>query len=156
MDPADPLAGYMEGVGFKGEPDFYNNSAKVFSFPIESPKGAITRLDITALDQLKLWKIYQDRWCEHKPSITVSVREDEWMDVGAWVFKNFDEVSGVSFLPYDVGTYRQPPYEEITQKTYEKMQKEMPKDVCWSSFSENIDTTTGAGELACTAGVCEL
>jgi ribonucleoside-diphosphate reductase alpha chain len=156
MSDSDPLAKYMESVGFKSEPDFYNNSAKVFSFPVASPDGAVTRGDVSALAQLKLWKLYQDRWCEHKPSVTIQVKEDEWMDVGAWVYNNFNEVSGMSFLPYDSGTYRQPPYEEVTKDEYNKLIKETPKDVCWTTFTENLDSTTGSQELACVSGACEL
>jgi ribonucleoside-diphosphate reductase alpha chain len=156
MSDSDPLTKYMEGNGFKCETDFYNDSARVFSFPIASPTGCVTRKDVSALDQLKLWKMYQDRWCEHKPSVTIQVREDEWMDVGAWVYTNFNEVSGVSFLPYDSGTYRQPPYEEITKDEYNKLIKETPKDVCWTAFKEDLDSTTGSQELACVSGSCEL
>jgi ribonucleoside-diphosphate reductase alpha chain len=99
---------------------------------------------------------YQRHWCEHKPSVTISVKEDEWMDVGAWVFKNFDEISGISFLPYDGGTYRQAPYEECSKEVYESLLATMPKDISWDELNEAEDNVEGAQELACSAGACEI
>lgn len=146
----------MRSNGVPCEPDYANPNADVFSFPVESPEGCITRDDMSAIDQLKLWKMYQENWCEHKPSITVYVRENEWMGVGAWVYQNFDGLSGVSFLPYDNGTYRQAPYEEITKEKFDDLTSNMPDQIDWSSFKETIDDTTVQHELACSAGACEL
>jgi ribonucleoside-diphosphate reductase alpha chain len=155
QDNKDPLTEFLIEVGIPNEPDFANPNATVFSFPVASPKGAVTRHDVSALDQLKLWKQYNDYWCEHKPSVTIYVKEDEWMHVGAWLYENFDSCSGVSFLPYDNGTYRQAPYEEIDRETYERLQQEMP-EIPWQLFVEEEDNTSSSQELACTAGVCEL
>jgi ribonucleoside-diphosphate reductase alpha chain len=99
---------------------------------------------------------YQRHWCEHKPSVTISVKEDEWMDVGAWVWRNFDEISGISFLPYDGGTYRQAPYEECSKEVYESLLATMPKDISWDELNEAEDNVEGAQELACSAGSCEI
>jgi len=156
LDKTDPLADYMIKIGFKAEEDFYKPSNWVFSFPIKAPEGAITRNDRTAIEQLELWQIYAEHYCEHKPSITVYVDEDEWLDVGAWVYKNMSGLSGVSFLPRDNGSYRQAPYEEITKEQYEELLKEIPKDIDWTGFKEETDTTTSAKELACSSGVCEI
>jgi ribonucleoside-diphosphate reductase alpha chain len=132
------------------------DSTAVFSFPIKSPEGARTREDLDAIQQLDLWLQYQRHWCEHKPSVTISVKEHEWMDVGAWVYKNFDELSGVSFLPYDGGTYRQAPYEECTKEEYEALLAKMPKGITWDALSEQDDNVEGAQTLACVAGHCEI
>lgn len=157
MDKKDPLAKFMIDSGFKAEVDFYNPNALVFAFPMKAPDGAITRNDRTAIQQLELWEKYQDFYCEHKPSITVYVGEDEWMEVGAWVWEHLDKISGVSFLPRDNGTYRQAPYEEITQAQYEELSTEMTQlQVDWTKFVEFEDNTTAAKELACSAGVCEI
>jgi ribonucleoside-diphosphate reductase alpha chain len=150
------MASFMIAKGFPHEEDFYNKSAWVFSFPMESPESSLLRQNITAEDQLELWRVYQEWWCEHKPSITVYVREHEWLDVGAWVYRNFNLISGVSFLPYDTGTYRQAPYESIDKGTYESLVAAMPQGVDWTEMLEVEDTTTGTKELACTAGVCEI
>jgi ribonucleoside-diphosphate reductase alpha chain len=156
FDKKDPMASFMIAKGFPHEEDFYNKSAWVFSFPMESPESSLLRQNITAEDQLELWRVYQEWWCEHKPSITVYVREHEWLDVGAWVYRNFNLISGVSFLPYDTGTYRQAPYESIDKGTYESLVAAMPQGVDWTEMLEVEDTTTGTKELACTAGVCEI
>jgi ribonucleoside-triphosphate reductase len=156
MDKNDPLATYMIKLGFKAEEDFYKPNNWVFSFPMKAPAGAITRNDRTALEQLELWKIYADNYCEHKPSITIYVGDDEWLDVGAWVYKNMASISGVSFLPRDNGSYRQAPYEEITKEKYEELIEFVPKDIDWTGFKEETDTTENSHTLACTAGVCEL
>ena len=137
------------------EPDFYNKGADVFSFPILSPRNAVTRTGLGAIDQLTLVAHYNEHWCEHKASVTVYVGEDEWLDVGAWVYRNFDTISGVSFLPRDNGSYRQAPYEEISEDTYEVLSKAMPT-LDFSEYMEIDDNTTSSQELACTAGVCEL
>jgi len=131
----------------------------VFSFPHKAPKGAVMRNDKTALEQLKIWKIYAEHWCEHKPSVTVFVREKEWMEVGAWVYENFDILSGVSFLPYSEHSYKQAPYQEITEEEYNAATNTFPKGIDWSALHhlETEDTTTGSQELACSAaGGCEL
>ncbi len=156
MDKKDPLANFMINKGFLVEEDFYNKNNWVFSFPIKAPEGCLTRHDLTAIEQLEHWKVFQDHYTEHKPSITVYVNDHEWLEAGAWVYKYIDNISGVSFLPKDNGTYRQAPYEEITKEQYEKLIATVPMDINWSEFKEETDTTTGARELACSAGVCEL
>jgi ribonucleoside-triphosphate reductase len=155
-DKKDPLAQFMIGKGYAAEEDFYGKSNWVFSFPMKAPKNSVTRNDMTAIEQLELWKVYQDHWCEHKPSITVYVGDDEWMEVGAWVYKNISVLSGVSFLPRDNGSYRQAPYEEIDEATYKELAAHQNLDIEWTQFMEETDTTTSAKELACSAGVCEL
>ena len=146
-------------MGFPVEDDEMNPShTSVFSFPMKVDRGAVFRTDLTAIEQLDLWKIYQEHWCEHKPSVTISVKENEWMEVGAWVYKNFDQMSGVSFLPFSEHTYRQAPYQDCDRAEYEKLLKVMPKDVDWSQLSkyEQVDTTVASQELACTSGLCEI
>ncbi len=156
-DMKDPLAQFMIDKGYKAEEDFYSKSNWVFSFPMKAPKNSVTRNDMTAIEQLELWKIYQDHWCEHKPSITVYVGDDEWMEVGAWVYKNISILSGVSFLPRDNGSYRQAPYEEIDEAKYNELLSGQNVDINWVEFMEETDTTTSAKELACTAaGGCEI
>lgn len=132
------------------------DSTAVFSFPQKAPAGARTRDALTAIEHLDLWLMYQRHWCEHKPSVTISVKENEWMDVGAWVWRNFDEISGVSFLPYDGGSYRQAPYEECTKEEYEALLAKMPKDIDWNILKEDDDNVEGAQTLACVAGHCEI
>lgn len=157
-DIRDPLAQFMVKAGFPYEPDATKpDNTLVFSFPQKAPEGAITRNDRTAIQQLELWQIYQKHWCEHKPSITVYVGEDEWLEVGAWVYKNFDSLSGVSFLPREKHSYRQAPYQEITKEDYELFVSRMPAVVDWSGVAEfeKEDNTTGSQELACVAGYCE-
>jgi len=131
-------------------------STAVFSFPIAATTGAIYREDRTAVEQLELWLVYQRHWCEHKPSVTISVKETEWPEVGAWVWKYFDEISGVSFLPYDGGVYQQAPYEDITAEEYEKAALAMPKNIPWETLIEEVDNTVGAQTLACSSGSCEI
>tara|TARA_R110000751_G_C13501324_1_gene450399 strand:+ start:67 stop:510 length:444 start_codon:yes stop_codon:yes gene_type:complete len=131
-------------------------STTVFSFPKKAPHNALLREDLTAIEHLDLWMMYQQHWCEHKPSVTISVNEDEWVEVGAWVWKNFDDVSGVSFLPYDGGTYRQAPYEECTEEEYKELLHKMPKEIDWNSLNEDDDNVEGAQQLACVAGACEI
>jgi ribonucleoside-diphosphate reductase alpha chain len=155
-DMKDPLAKFMISKGYAAEEDFYSKSNYVFSFPMKAPDNCITRNDMTAIEQLELWKVYQDHWCEHKPSITVYVGDDEWMDVGAWVYKNMEILSGVSFLPRDNGTYRQAPYEEITEDKYLELSSSQNLDISWKEFMEETDSTTSTKELACVAGVCEI
>jgi ribonucleoside-triphosphate reductase (thioredoxin) len=158
QDSKDPLSAAMIAMGIPYEIDVMNPSALVFSFPIKAPEGAICRNDRTAIEQLELWKIYQDHWCEHKPSVTISVDQDEWLDVGAWVYKNFDNISGVSFLPKSEHTYKQAPYQEITEEEYYKFLETYPKNLDWGILGEfeKEDATTSSHELACTAGGCEI
>ena len=156
-DIKDPLTQFMISKGVPYEPCVMKpDTTVVFSFPKKAPDGATTRNDVTAMEHLDLWLTYQRHFCEHKPSITVSVKEDEWMDVGAFVWKHFDEISGVSFLPMDGGSYRQAPYEEITKEEYEAMYEVSIKTIDWGEMIESEDTTTGTQELACTAGGCEI
>ena len=158
-DKKDPLTKLMTELGFPVEDDEMNPShTAVFSFPMKVDRSAVFRTDLTAIQQLDLWKIYQEHWCEHKPSVTISVKEDEWMEVGAWVYKNFDQMSGVSFLPFSEHTYRQAPYQDCDREQYENLLKVMPKDVDWSQLSkyETVDTTIASQELACTSGSCEI
>ena len=158
-DKKDPLTQLMTNEGFPVEDDIMNpaNTA-VFSFPMKVDNGAVFRTDLTAIEQLELWLTYQKHWCEHKPSVTISVKEDEWMEVGAWVYKHFDWMSGVSFLPFSEHTYQQAPYQDTDKEGYEFLLKKLPKQVDWSKLSEyeSMDMTIGAQELACTAGGCEI
>ena len=158
-DNKDPLTQFMIAQGIPAEPDVMKpDSTTVFSFPMQSPAGAVCRTDMTAIEQLELWLMYQRHWCEHKPSVTISVKEEEWMDVGAWVYEHFDEVSGISFLPFSEHTYQQAPYQDITSIEYDEAKIKMPEKIDWSLLSdfEKEDTTSGGRELACTAGVCEV
>ena len=157
MDKKDPITKFLTEQGVKVEDEQYRpDSTAVFSFPIKAPKGAITRNDMTALEQLENWLIYQRHWCEHKPSVTISVKDTEWMDVGAWVWKYFDEISGISFLPYSDHSYVQAPYQDCTKEEYEALKKTTPQNIDWSTFLEEDDNTEGAQTLACTAGGCEI
>jgi ribonucleoside-triphosphate reductase len=158
-DNKDPLTQFMKDQGIPSEPDVMKPEATtVFSFPMKSPEGAITRNDMTAIEQLELWLIYQRHWCEHKPSITVTVRDHEWMEVGAWVYKYFDEVSGVSFLPHSDHTYQQAPYQEVGEREYSDLLSVMPSKIDWSRLSEYEfeDTSKGTNTFACVGGACEI
>jgi len=158
-DNKDPLTEFMKSVGIPYEPDITQpETTTVFSFPQKAPEGSLTRRQLSAIDHLELWKTVQEHWCEHKPSITVNVKEDEWLDVSAWVYKNFDVLSGVSFLPMDEHSYKQAPYQECDEDTYNELVSQMPDSINWSdlSFYEFEDGTTGSQELACTGGVCEI
>jgi len=158
-DAKDPITKFMQSVGIPNEPDFTKpDSTVVFSFPMKSPEGAICRNDKTAIEQLAMWLTYKRYWCEHNPSITVSVKEDEWAKVGAFVYEHFDELSGVSFLPFSDHTYVQAPYQDCTKEEYEQLLKQMPASIDWATLSEyeKEDGTTGSQELACTGGVCEV
>ena len=159
-DNKDPLCKMMKEKEFPNEPDVNKpEHTTVFSFPFESPKGAVCRTDMTAIDQLELWSIYQEHWCEHKPSVTVSVKEEEWFDVGAWVWNNFDSISGISFLPFSEHTYRQPPYQDCTKEEYSELLSRIPQKVDWTELSnyEQQDYTVASQELACSAdGGCEI
>jgi ribonucleoside-diphosphate reductase alpha chain len=156
-DKKDPLSTFLTVAGVPAEDCVMRpDSTVVFSFPMKAPEGARLRDDLTALQHLDLWLMYQRHWCEHKPSVTISVKEDEWMDVGAWVWRHFDEVSGVSFLPWDGGTYRQAPYEECSKEAYEELLSKMPAHIDWNLLSEKDDNVEGAQTLACVAGHCEI
>lgn len=158
-DKKDPLTRMMLDAGFPVEDDAMNPSnTSVFSFPMKVDQSAVFRTDMSAIEQLELWLSYQKHWCEHKPSVTISVKEDEWMEVGAWTYKNFDFMSGVSFLPFSEHTYKQAPYQDCTKEEYEFFVDRMPVEVEWSKLSEyeKTDMTIGAQELACAAGFCEI
>ena len=158
-DNKDPLTQFMIEQGIPSEPDVTKpNDTTVFSFPIKSPKGCITRNDLTAIQQLEMWMIYQRYWCEHKPSVTITVRDDEWMEVGAFVFKHFDEMSGVSFLPHSDHTYQQAPYQDCTEEEYNAMLDKFVYDINWSQLAEyeKEDTTAGNQTFACSGDVCEI
>jgi len=156
-DKKDPLTAFLRDSGVPTEDCVMRpDSTAVFSFPIKAPQGARTREHLNAIEHLDLWLQYQRHWCEHKPSVTISVKEDEWMDVGAWVWRNFDEISGVSFLPWDGGTYRQAPYEECSKEQYEELLSKMPKQILWSDLKEEDDNVEGAQTLSCAAGHCEI
>ena len=158
-DNKDPLTAFLKASGIPNEPDFLKpENTTVFSFPIKAPKDVITSKELTAIQHLELWKTYRENWTEHNPSVTIQVAEDEWMDVGAWVYKNFDSIGGVSFLPKSEHTYRQAPYQEITEAQYEEFLSKFPKEISWKDFSlfETEDGTTGIQELACTSGACDI
>ena len=158
-DNKDPLTEFMKASGIPNEPDYLKPEHQtVFSFPMMAPKGSVCRKDMSAIEQLEIWKVYAKHWCEHKPSVTISVKEDEWIPVGAWCWENFEHVSGISFLPFSDHTYQQAPYQDIDEKTYKKLAKEMPTNINWNKLQdfEKEDNTKGSQELACTAGVCEL
>ena len=156
----DPISTFLKEVGIPVEDDVMKpNETYVFSFPVKAPEGAIVRNDLTAIEHLNIWLVYQRAWCEHKPSITVSVKEDEWMEVGAWVYKNFDEVSGISFLPHSEHTYKQAPYQEVSKDEYNSLVAKMPTNIRWEdlSFYETEDGTSTNATLACSSdGNCEL
>ena len=159
-DNKDPLCKFMKERGFPNEPDVTKpNHTTVFSFPMKGPDQAIYRQDMTAIDQLKLWMTYQTHWCEHKPSVTISVKEEEWPKVGSWVWENFDSISGISFLPFSEHTYRQAPYQDCTKEEYNNVLKTIPQNIDWKELSqyEEIDYTVASQELACSAdGGCEI
>lgn len=156
-DVKDPLTKMMIDAGVPYEPCVMKpESTYVFTFPKKAPDGALLRQDLSAIQHLKLWLVYQRHYCEHKPSVTVSVKEEEWLDVGAFVYEHFDELSGVSFLPYDGGTYRQAPYEECTEQQYNEMLEIMPNNIEWDSLIEEDDNVKGVQALACVAGICEI
>lgn len=156
-DTSDPITKFMMEQGVPYEMDIHNPKNAVFSFGIDLPEGAITRNDYTAIEELQHWMIFNEHWCEHKPSVTISVREEEWPSVGGFVYDNFDQMSGVSFLPYDGGTYKQAPYEETSAEVTAQLQKNMP-NLDWKKLDEyeHEDNTAGSQTLACTGGVCEI
>jgi ribonucleoside-diphosphate reductase alpha chain len=157
MDKKDPIYDYLKEMGVTVEDEVFRpDSTAVFSFPMKAPKGAILRNDKTAIEQLELWLIYQRHWCEHKPSVTISVKDEEWPEVGAWVWKHFNEISGVSFLPHSNHTYQQAPYEDFSEEQYKELLAKTPSRIDWADFLEVEDNTTGQQTLACTAGNCEI
>ena len=158
-DNKDPLTQFLKDAGIPAEADVMKPDATtVFSFPTKSPMSAVTRNAMTAIQQLELWKTYAEVWSEHKPSVTITVRDHEWMEVGAWVYKHFDLCSGISFLPHSDHTYAQAPYQECTAAEYADMKQKMPTSIDWSALSdyEKEDHTSGSQTLACTSGACEI
>ena len=156
LDKKDSLYEFLKGKGVQVEDEqFRPDSTAVFSFPIKAPKGSITRNDKTALEQLDLWLIYQRHWCEHKPSVTITVRDEEWVEVAAWVYKHFDEISGISFLPHSDHSYVQAPYQECTKEEYQALLKKTP-NVDFEELIEDDDMTVASQTLACTGGSCEI
>tara|TARA_B100000767_G_scaffold151366_1_gene142504 strand:+ start:610 stop:2475 length:1866 start_codon:yes stop_codon:yes gene_type:complete len=157
MDKKDAIYDFLKEKGVQVEDEqFRPDSTAVFSFPIKSPKGSITRNDKTALEQLELWLTYQRHFCEHKPSVTISVKDEEWMEVGAWVYKHFDEISGISFLPYSDHSYVQAPYQECSKKEYEDLLSKTPKSIDFQELTEEDDMTEGAQTMACVGNSCEI
>ena len=154
-DSRDPLCAVLEAAGVPVETDVTSPTTKVFSFPIKSPKNAVVATDMGAMEQLDLWEMYQDYWCEHKPSMTCYYRDDEFLEVGQWLYNKFDKVSGISFLPYSEHTYQQAPYEPVDLETYQQLAKGFPKEIDWN-IDEATDMTEGAQQLACVSGVCEV
>ena len=158
-DNKDPLTQFLIDQGVPNEPCVMKgDTTTVFSFPQKAPAGAVTRNDMTAIEQLETWLTYQRHWCEHKPSITVSVRDDEWVSVGAFVFEHFDEMSGVSFLPHSDHTYQQAPYQDCGKSDYEELLSLMPTDIDWSKLTdyEKEDNTAGMQTMACSGDSCEI
>ncbi len=158
-DNKDPLTTFMKDQGIPSEPDVFKpDQTTVFSFPVKAPQGAIVTDNVSAIEQLNTWLMYQRHWCEHKPSVTINVRKDEWFEVGAFVYEHFDEMSGVSFLPYNEHTYQQAPYQSCTKDDYKKLSKIMPKSIDWAKLSEyeKEDTTASSQTFACTGDVCEI
>jgi ribonucleoside-diphosphate reductase alpha chain len=157
MDKKDPIYHFLRSKGVVVEDEaFRPDSTAVFSFPMKAPEGAVLRNTYSAIEQLELWLTYQRHWCEHKPSVTISVKDEEWPEVGAWVWKHFDEISGVSFLPYSNHSYVQAPYEDCTEEEYNELLAKTPQDINWEEFFENEDNTEGAQTLACTGNSCEI
>jgi ribonucleoside-diphosphate reductase alpha chain len=156
-DNKDPLTDFLKAQGFPSEACVMKpDSTTIFSFPMRVEEGAVLREDLNAIKHLRLWLLFQRHYCEHKPSVTISVTETEWPEVGAWVWNNFDEITGVSFLPMDGGTYRQAPYEAMTEEEYHAMVAAMPLGIDWDKLVEGTDNVEGAQTLACTAGACEI
>ena len=158
-DNKDPLTQFMIDQGIPNEPDVFKpDQTTVFSFPVKAPAGAVVTEDLTAIEQLETWLMFQRHWCEHKPSVTINVRKDEWFEVGAFVYEHFDEMSGVSFLPYNEHTYQQAPYQEIGKAEYEELSKLMPEKIDWSLLTnyEESDNTVAMQTMACSGDVCEI
>jgi ribonucleoside-triphosphate reductase len=158
-DNKDPLTQFMKDQGIPNEPDVFKpDQTTVFSFPMKAPDGAVCTADMTAIEQLEMWLMYQRNWCEHKPSVTINVKGEEWLEVGAFVYKHFDEMSGVSFLPFNEHTYQQAPYQECGKSDYDMLKSVMPKRIDWAKLSEyeSEDNTSGSQTLACSGDSCEI
>jgi ribonucleoside-diphosphate reductase alpha chain len=158
-DNKDPLTVFLKEIGIPYESDLMApETSTVFSFPIKAPEGARTGRDVGAIEHLDIWKVYKKHWTEHNPSITVSVRDEEWVEVASWIYDNWEDVGGLSFLPYDDHTYQQAPYQPISNKEYDALKAKMPAEIRWSDLAlyELIDSTTGTQELACAAGNCDV
>lgn len=159
VNDSDPLSKFMAQIGVPHEKAIYEPNTTIFSFPIKAPEVAAFKSDRTAVEQLKMWLIYQEEWCEHKPSITVTVKENEWPTVGGWVWDHFDKISGVAFLPDSDSdhVYQQTPYEKIDKETYTKLAAAMPEAINWKGLSqfESDDRTQGSQTLACSGTTCE-
>lgn len=158
-DAKDPLTQFLIDQGVPNEPDVMKpKDTVVFSFPQKSPDKARTRADLTAIEHLEIWKTIQEEWCEHKPSITVNVKEKEWVGVASWVYDNFDAISGISFLPYSEHTYQQAPYQEVDESLYNEWVQKSPAQIDWERLSdyEKEDNTVGSQSYACSGNACEL
>ena len=157
QDNKDPLTQFLKNQGISWEPSVMKpDTETIFSFVVKSPVGAVMRDDRTAVQQLEHWLMFQRHWCEHKPSVTIYVKDHEWLEVGAWVYKHFDEVCGVSFLPHDNGSYRQAPFQEITKEEYTEFLAKYPGTIDWDQFIELDDLTEGSQEMACMGGLCTV
>jgi len=157
-DAKDPLAQFMSAGGFPVEQDIMSPASLVYSFPVKSPETSVTVKQVGAMEQLKLWKAYQNHWCEHKPSITVYYTDDEFLEVAQWIWNNFDLCSGISLLPVSDHVYQQAPYEDISEDKYQELVQQMPVGIDWNDLVnfEQEDNTTGSQELACVGGACEI
>lgn len=158
-DNKDPLTAFMKDAGIPSEPDVMKpDNTTVFYFPQKAPSEALKRNDLTAIEHLEIWKVYKQHWTEHNPSVTISVREEEWIAVADWVYENWEHIGGISFLPYSDHSYKQAPYEECSESTFKQFSADMPKSIDWSLLSayEHEDTTSGTQTLSCTAGNCEV
>jgi len=157
QDNKDPVTQYLKDAGIRWEPaQGKENSTTVFYFPQRSPQNSVFRNNRGAIQQLEHWLLFQRHWCDHKPSVTIYVKEHEWLEVGAWVYKNFDEVSGVSFLPFFGGSYPQAPFQDCTKEEYERELETIPKHIDWDKLVEEVDSTTSSQELACVGGACTI
>jgi ribonucleoside-triphosphate reductase len=157
QDNKDPVTQFLKEQGVYSEPSYgKEETTTVFFFPQQAPEGSVYRNDRTALQQLEHWLLFQRHWCDHKPSVTIYVKEHEWFSVGAWVYEHFDEVSGVSFLPHSDHSYKQAPFDECTKERYEELLLSSPKSIDWNDLIENTDTTIASQELACVAGQCTI
>ena len=158
-DNKDPLCTFMKEKGFPHEACVMKpDNVTVFSFPIKAPENSVFRTDLSAEEQLDLWLKYQYHWCEHKPSVTISVKEEEWVGVGAWVWNHLDSISGISFLPFSDHTYRQAPYQDCTKEEYQEMVSKLPNEIDWSELAnyEVEDQTSGTQTFACSGDSCEV
>jgi ribonucleoside-diphosphate reductase alpha chain len=158
-DNKDPLCQFMKDKGFPHEACVMKpDNVTVFSFPVKAPDNSIFRTDMSAIEQLELWLVYQKQWCEHKPSVTITVKENEWPEVGSWVWNNLDYISGISFLPHSDHTYKQAPYQDCDVKEYKELLKQLPSDVDWTELKsyEEQDNTAGSQTMACSGDSCEV